>query len=104
LKIEYQGLPHGFLYAKGIFTPLNPPGASFSYASAINKHGQIVGVDDHGGAYLYNAGVFTPLRAPGASTTVPFSINDRGQIVGYFDTPSEPYGEPEGFIATPTKR
>jgi probable HAF family extracellular repeat protein len=84
----------GFLYAAGMFTLLDVPGATYTQAFGINNHGQIVGV--YGDAstpqqgFLYDGGVFTPL-----SVTVAWGINDAGQIVG---TTSGPDGKLVGAL------
>jgi probable HAF family extracellular repeat protein len=104
---DLSGL-HGFLYAAGVFTPLDVPfsGANDTIAFGINDQGQIVGsYNDLSGlhGFLYAAGVFTPLEFPfsnpnaTSNATVPFGINDHGQIVGaYTDPLATPPGH--GFL------
>jgi hypothetical protein len=73
-----------------IFTTLNDPSAAFgTFATGINKYGQIVGyyVDASGrkDGFIYSAGSYTQLIDPSSGVTdiVPLSINDSGQISGY---------------------
>ena len=35
---------HGFLLSKGVFTPIDVPGATLTFASGINPRGDIVGL------------------------------------------------------------
>lgn len=92
--VGYYTLPgdihHAFLYAKGAFTDIAPPGSLDSYASGINNHGQIIGTYNYvnhpatTSAFIYDNGTFTIIgygHAEYAQTT-PNSINDGGVIVG----------------------
>jgi hypothetical protein len=80
---------HGFLDTGGVFTTIDPPGASGgTNADGINSAGQIVGLFndgslDHG--FLNSGGIFTIIDPPGTTGgTNVFRINDSGQIVGVF--------------------
>ena len=80
-----SGGVHGFLLDGGMFTQLDPPGATETLANGINDAGQIVGqFSDASGAhgFLLDAGTFTRFDAPGAIATQGEGINDSGQIVG----------------------
>jgi probable HAF family extracellular repeat protein len=75
----------GFVDAGGVFTPVNVPGANFTYPLGISNNGQIVGVTFQGdveSAFLYSAGVFSTVNLPGDPVTNFYGINDSGQIVG----------------------
>jgi probable HAF family extracellular repeat protein len=84
------GLPHGFVYSNGSYTPISDPlGTNGTAVTGINNQGQIVGyyLDSsnvqHG--YIYSGGTYTTVDAPlGAHGTVITGINDAGQIVGYY--------------------
>jgi probable HAF family extracellular repeat protein len=95
---------------RGVMRDLRPfPGDSASAATAINEHGQVVGIsgdcDQAVGrfsarrAVLWDHGRTT--RIPdlgGTSWNTPMDINDRGDVVG-FSNPNEP-GDAEGdFIS-----
>ena len=41
--VDAEETAHGFLLDKGVFTTIDPPGASFTEAAGINGRGQIVG-------------------------------------------------------------
>jgi probable HAF family extracellular repeat protein len=81
-------------------------GGSWSYASAINDSGQVVG-DAYTGsgadhAFLYTDGAMADLNsviAPGWVLEEATAINDNGQIVGFGINPS---GPTDAFLLTPT--
>ena len=92
--------PRGFLYSGGVFTTIDVPGASETFAYGINETGQIVGtfVDATGAhGFLDTGGVFTTLNAPGANHTEAWGINKAGQIVGWFNDGTGTHG----YLATP---
>src|SRR5262249_9544272 len=73
-----------------VFTPIDPPGATFAEANFVNNLGQIVGdYQDAGGTlhgFRLSGGVYTPFDVPGSTSTSANAINASGQIVGiYFD-------------------
>jgi probable HAF family extracellular repeat protein len=86
------GPPQGFLYDNGTITMLDPPGATSSFAAAINDRGEVVGTyDDSSGdhGFIYDNGTFTTLDAP----YDPVQINDRGEVAGnYFDSSDTEHG------------
>jgi uncharacterized membrane protein len=93
-----DGLPHAFLWSKGVFTkPLEPPGAIRSAAGTINAQGQVVGTYRHESdparrlGFLWSKGAFTTFRVPddGPGGTTVFSINERGQIAGSYLDPDD---------------
>jgi uncharacterized membrane protein len=91
---------HGFLFSGGIYTRLNAPGATSTFAYG-NASGQIVGtyVDASGGihGFLFSGGNYIPINVPGAMSTDAVGINGSGQIVGDYDDASGGHG----FLATP---
>ena len=92
------GLPHAFLWSKGVFTaPFEPPGAIRSAAGTINAQSQMVGTYRHVSdparrlGFLWSKGAFTTFRVPddGPGGTTVFSINERGQIAGSYLDPDD---------------
>lgn len=77
-------------------TQIDVPGATSTFANAINREGDIVGsYNDSGGihGFLLSNGVFTTIDFPGATFTAAADINARGQIVGsYNDSSSHGHG------------
>jgi probable HAF family extracellular repeat protein len=82
------------------FTTIDVPGATFTGASGINDHGQIVGFyDDVSGTehgFLLDRGIFTTIDVPGATSTHALGINAHAQIVGLF---TDAGGTVHGFRA-----
>lgn len=88
--IDADGISHGFLSRKGVFTTIDVPGATETLAArGINARGDIVGNFNSGFArhgYLLSDGQFTQIDYPGASHTVVERINNAGDITGlWFD-------------------
>jgi uncharacterized membrane protein len=70
---------------------IDPPGATFAQANAVNVHGEIVGVfmDANMARHGFVRAVsgknpFTTIDPPKSSGTIPTSINDSGQIAGMY--------------------
>src|SRR5438445_543991 len=87
---DVNGVTHGFLLRKGIFSSIDFPNASFTSARAINARGDIAGrIHDANGidhAFLLRDGQFTQIDYPGADRTVGRGINNAGDITGnHFD-------------------
>jgi len=96
---DTEGVFHGFLLRKGVFSTIDFPGASLTAAFALNARGDIAGrfVDangiDHG--FLLRDGEFTQIDFPGAVATEARGISNAGDVVGlYFD----PAGNNHGFL------
>jgi probable HAF family extracellular repeat protein len=90
---------HGFVFSNGVFSALNVPGATKTYAYGISANGrQIVGYDtDQAGqmhGFRLDAAGYTILDVPGA---VAAGINDAGQIVGFA---TDQQGGQHGFLYT----
>ncbi len=88
-------LPNAALATEYSSTPIDFPGASYTYAFGVNQSGIIVGyygnsTGEHG--YLYDGKNFTPIDVPGASYTVAYGINNSGTIVGYYDDATGEHG------------
>lgn len=83
---------HTFLYSGGVMTDLGAPVGGYSYPTAMNEAGQVIGVsiqwwesDDPGMkftqipyGFVYSGGVMTGLSYP---LSYPVAINDAGQVV-----------------------
>jgi uncharacterized membrane protein len=95
---DVNGVVHGFLLRKGIFSSIDFPNASFTSARAINARGDIAGrIHDASGidhAFLLRDGQFTQIDYPGAGATVGRGINNAGDITGNQDSA----GGERGFI------
>jgi probable HAF family extracellular repeat protein len=79
----------GFLYEKGLWTPLPPMSGSWSYAIAVNEHGVVVGERSiredasSGNAFIWSAAEgFTDLGLMGTAASVALDVNDAGDVVG----------------------
>ncbi|MGA3118777.1 MAG: PEP-CTERM sorting domain-containing protein [Syntrophobacteraceae bacterium] len=84
---------YGYIYSGGIFTTINFPESTFTFAYGINDRGQIVGFNGEY-SFIYSGGVFTTLDDPLGQVTIARDINSSGQIVGdYIDLEGE-----HGFI------
>ena len=87
---DVNGVVHGFLLRKGVFTSIDVPGASFTSARAINARGDIAGrmkdADSVDHAFLLHDGQFTQIDFPGADATVGRGINNAGDITGNYST------------------
>ena len=85
-SVNASGRQNAFLYQNGVMTDLGWLG-SYSYARAVNEHGQVVVEQSGGGGWLYSGGVMQNLDtlidpAAGLTITEVNDINDLGQIVG----------------------
>ncbi len=80
------GALHGFTVRRGVFTPFDPPGSTFTTANFINPQGDIVGsYVDAGGVshgFVLSGGSYTTLNYPGAAGTTLSSINPSGEMSG----------------------
>ncbi len=84
---DADGVRHGFLLRKGIFTSIDVPNAAVtSYARSINARGDIVGAVRDGQfvphGYLLRDGQFNQIDYPGAIGSVAFGINNADDIMG----------------------
>jgi uncharacterized membrane protein len=83
---DADGVTHGFLLSKGVFSTIDFPHASFTSARAMNARGDIAGrIHDAAGndhAFLLRDGQFTQIDYPGAAATVGRGINNSGDVTG----------------------
>jgi probable HAF family extracellular repeat protein len=81
-----------FIYAYGVFTPIDLPGL----ANGMNNAGDIVGsyTDSTGTrhGYLYSGGSVQTIDVPSSPSTSAMGINDRGEIVGSYILGSTTHG------------
>jgi probable HAF family extracellular repeat protein len=104
-----DGFFHGYLLSKGgDLTTLDFPGASDTYAYAINESGTVAGqwdlLDPNGNTlivhgFTWKDGSFTQVDFPGAGDTYLFGINERGDLVGGWD-PSITSPLEHGFVCS----
>ena len=81
---------HGFVMSLGQYTTLDFPGATDTWLSGLNHHGQIIGTYEPAGTngrcgFIYSAGTYTttPNGCSSASFWLePEAISDVGDIVG----------------------
>jgi uncharacterized membrane protein len=97
---DSEGLSHGFLLRRGVFTVVDFPGAAVTLgARAINARGDIVGNFLDAGSvvhgYLLRDGQFTKIDFPGAAVSVASGINNAGDVTGQYDDAS---GNTNGFL------
>jgi hypothetical protein len=98
------GVIHGFVDNHGVFTTVDPPGATETELLGLNDHGIAVGFDvvngvTHGIIYNTKTGTFITLDDPNASGFTLFNgINDKGDIVGFY---TDAAGNTHGLLATP---
>jgi probable HAF family extracellular repeat protein len=99
LYFDANGVGHGFLLSKGVFSTIDFPHASFTSARAMNARGDIAGRihdtngNDHG--FLLHDGHFTQIDYPGAAATVGRGINNAGDVTGNHTNSA---GTESGFI------
>ena len=82
------------------FKPINFPGATATFAYALNDSGEAVGFYTGGGcaqtscAFTYSKGTYTSFECVLENATEAFDINNKGQIVGAYSY----YGGVAGFV------
>lgn len=93
---------HGYLYSRGRFTAIDPPGSLFTQAFALNDRRDVGGffydANFIGHAYLWRNGQYTVFDIPGAvyiSTVA--TINNNGDYAGEY---VDGLGITHGYIAT----
>ncbi len=97
------GTIHGFLDKGGVFTTVDPVGATETQLLGLNDNGLAVGFDVVGGAMhgiIFNSMTdsFTTLDDPnGIGTTLFNGINKFGDIVGFY---TDAAGNTDGLLAT----
>jgi hypothetical protein len=80
------GALHGFTVRRGVFTPFDPPGSTFTTVNFINPRGIIVGAYvDAGGVshgFVLSGGTYRTVDYPGAAGTALSSVNPSGEMSG----------------------
>ncbi len=88
--LNSDGVGHGFLLRRGVFTTIDVPGAMETIAArGINARGDIVGGfldhDDVRHGFLLSDGKYSQIDYPGSTGTYLTGINNAGDIAGgYF--------------------
>lgn len=100
LAQPYAQVVRSFIFDGKNFADLgNLPGGQSVEATAINKHGQVVGsattADGSTHAFLYDNGKMTDLGTLDGNASYAKSINDSGEIVG---TALDAYGKEAAFV------
>jgi hypothetical protein len=71
-----------------VFTPINPPGATSSTATAINDHGTVAGFFTKANgnivSFIKQGAAWKTISVPGSTTTEIFGLNDEGVAVGMY--------------------
>lgn len=84
---DQDGNTHGFVLAKGDFTPFDAPDADgYTSINGINARGDLSGIyfaDGRYYGYFWRNGEFTTLDPPGSINTVALFLNGHDQVVGY---------------------
>lgn len=92
------------LIARGVFSTIDVPGATYTECDDSNGAGQIVGTyDDAGGVtrgYLLDKGTLTTIDVPGSIATYAYGINAGGRIVGRY---RDSAGDSHGFWRKPSE-
>ena len=105
-SFEYFNDPvgYGYLLSGGLYTTIDVPGSTSTYAFGINNSGQVVGIYDCGGGvecgYLLTGGTYSAIDVPGSSYTQASGINNGGDVVGTYGCCGT-RGTEYGFLATP---
>jgi hypothetical protein len=97
------GVIHGFIDNGGVFTSVDPAGATETELLGINDNGLADGFADIGGVMhgiLYDSltKTFTLLDPSGSDGTTLNGINDAGDVVGFF---VDAAGNTDGLLGTP---
>ncbi len=96
---DAKGNSHAYTWDRvtRAFTPVNPPGATSSTATAINDHGSVAGffteANGNIASFIKRGTTWKLLSVPGSSTTEIFGLNDEGVAVGmYIGQHKQTYG------------
>jgi uncharacterized membrane protein len=92
------GVNHGYFLSHGVFTTIDPPGATSTFALGINPQGDVVGGYTAGSisrGFVLRRGAFIDIDFPGATSTGAGGINPDGDIVGTYVAG----GVTHGFVA-----
>ena len=85
----------GYMYSKGVFTPINFPGAVGTMPTMLITPSLVVGAfwdgSNYHGFYYYN-GAFTQIDHPGAFFTWFSGVNPAGEMAGYYQDGTGQHG------------
>jgi len=89
---DLNGVTHGFLLRRGLFSTIDFPHASLTFARAINARGDIAGLfqfeDGIEQGFLLHDGQFTQIDFPHTTSTTPRGINNAGDTTGNYPNPN----------------
>ena len=89
---DVNGVGHGFLLHKGVFTAIDFPHASLTAPRAINARGDIAGLiqfeDGIEQGFLLHDGQFTQIDFPAHNLNDTPGINNAGDITGNYPNPN----------------
>lgn len=100
---DSTGVIHGFIDNGGVFTTVDPAGATETELLGLNDHGladgfAVVGGVMHGIVYNILTKMFTTVDPPRSTGTTLNGINDKGDVVGFFANAA---GNTDGLLGTP---
>ena len=101
---DKDGVTHGFVLSKGVFTTVDFPGATFTQINGINAPGRFAGTYsdtplapdgtlENARGYFSSKGDFVTIHPPQSSRTQVGFLNAQGEVVGAFrdNTASPPF-------------
>jgi hypothetical protein len=103
---DNDGVTHGFVLSKGVFTTVDFPGAAFTQINGINASGRFAGTyyinsdPENARGFFSSKGDFVTIHPPQSSRTQVGFLNAQGEVVGTFrDANSSPLPfKRRGFI------
>jgi len=85
---DSDGVTHGFVLSKGVFTTVDVPGAAFTQINGINAPGRLAGtysetgdLEENARGYFSSKGDFDTIHPPQSSRTQVGFLNSQGEVV-----------------------
>src|SRR6202042_3163407 len=100
---DSSGVIHGFIDNGGMFSTVDPLGATETELLGLNDEGiadgfAVIGGVQHGILFDSLTDTFTILDPPGSTSTTLNGLNDAGDVVGFF---VDAAGNTDGTLGTP---